>query len=163
MGICPSELQHLVIRPTLEYLGEYSLAAQTLLMATAAMESELGFHLKNDQNQGLGVYQISPRSHQYLWNRYLAKDPDMASKVRGLASQHEFLMSPHSELATNLRYATAIAWMMYKRKGKTLPEAEDIAGMAKFWRRHFHSRPQASVNAFMERYQKLINSGELAA
>jgi hypothetical protein len=163
MGICPSELQHLVIRPTLEYLGEYSLAAQTLLMATAAMESELGFHLKNDHNKGLGVYQISPRSHHNLWDQYLAKDPDMASKVRGLASQHEFLMSPHHELVTNLRYATAIAWMMYKRKGKTLPAEDDIQGIAKFWRRHFHRRPQASVDTFIDRYNKLINQSNLAA
>ncbi len=163
MGICPSELQHLVIRPTLEYLGEFSLAAQTLLMATAAMESELGFHLKSEQNKGLGVYQISPRSHQYLWDQYLAKDPDMASKVRGLASQHEFLTQPHNELATNLRYATAIAWMMYKRKGKPLPDAQDIPGMARFWRRHFHSRPQDSVENFINRYSQLISKVDMAA
>ncbi len=163
MGICPSELQHLVIRPTLKYLGDYSLAAQTLLLATAAMESELGFHLKSEHKRGLGVYQISPRSHQNIWDQYLAKDPDMASKVRGLASQHDFLTQPHLELTTNLKYATAIAWMIYKRKAKALPAANDILAMAKFWRRHFHSRPQASVDIFIKRYQTLIQAGDLAA
>jgi hypothetical protein len=39
----------------------------------------------------------------------------MASLVRGLASQHDFLSQPHAELATNLSYATAIAWFMYTR------------------------------------------------
>lgn len=164
MGICPSELQHLVIRPTLEYLGEYSQAAQTLLMATAAVESELGFHLKNDHGgHGLGVYQISPRGHQIIWDQYLAKDPDLASKVRGLASQHEFLIQPHLELTTNLRYATAIAWMTYKRKQKSLPESDDILAMAKYWRRHFHSRPAHSLDTFIERYHRLIQANDLAA
>lgn len=163
MGICPSELLHLVIRPTLEYLGDFSKSAQTLLIATAAIESELGFHLKSDESRGIGVYRINPRAHQLLWDEYLAKDPDLASKVRGLASQHEFLNHPHQELATNLRYATAIAWMMYRRKNKVLPADDDIEGMAKYWRRHFHSRPQASVEAFMTRYQEMINSSHLAA
>jgi len=43
----------------------------------------------------------------------LAFHPDLASRIRGLASQRAFLEDPHSELATNLCYATAIAWVMY--------------------------------------------------
>lgn len=156
MGICPAELVQYVIRPTLEYLGDYSESAATLLAATAAIESDLGFHLKKQKSNGLGVYRINPRCHQLVWDRYLAKDPDLASKVRGLASQHEFLANPHLELTTNLRYATAIAWMIYRRTGKALPAADDIQGLGKYWRRHFHSRPQASLNSFVEHYQKLI-------
>lgn len=163
MGICPTELVRYVIRPTLEYLGDYSMSAETLLMATAAVESEMGFHLKQKRSKGLGVFRINPRAHQLVWDRYLAKDPDLASKVRGLASQHEFLINPHLELTTNLRYATAIAWMIYRRTGKTLPEANDIRGMGRFWRRHFHSRPQASVGAFVDQYEKLIEPKPEAA
>ncbi|NVK39458.1 MAG: hypothetical protein HWE18_16135 [Gammaproteobacteria bacterium] len=163
MGLCPDELRHLVIRPTLEYLGQYSLAAESLLMGTAAVESAMGYELKQQQGRGLGVYHITPRSHQLLWDQYLAKHPDLASKVRGLASQHEFLANPHSELTTNLRYATAIAWLLYARKGKSLPDAKDVTAMAKFWHRHFHSRPQAGVDTFIDRYQALKHANHLAA
>lgn len=163
MGLCPDELRHLVIRPTLEYLGQYSLAAETLLVGTAAVESAMGYELKQHQGRGLGVYHITPRSHQLLWDQYLAKFPDLASKVRGLASQHEFLANPHSELTTNLRYATAIAWLLYARKGKPLPDAKDVPAMAKYWHRHFHSRPQASVDTFIDRYQTLKLANHLAA
>jgi hypothetical protein len=155
MGICPSELQHLVIRPTLEYLGEYSEDAETLLVATAAFESGMGFRLKGDKKR-LGVFQISPQSHQHIWDHYLAKDPDLASKIRGLASQREFLSHPHAELATNLSYNTAIAWMIYKRKGRPLPNRQDLAAVAKYWRSHFHSRPQGSVEDFVKCYQNFI-------
>jgi hypothetical protein len=163
MGLCPDELRHLVIRPTLEYLNQYSLAAETLLMGTAAVESAMGYELKQLSGTGLGVYHITPRSHQLLWDQFLAKDPDLASRVRGLASQHEFLLNPHCELTTNLRYATAIAWLIYVRKGKPLPKADDLPAMAKFWHRHFHSRPHASVNAYIERFESLKKQSNLAA
>jgi len=151
MGICPDELIQLVIRPTLQYLGEKSEDAQFLLMATAAIESDLGFHLKGEQHRGIGVFQISARSHRNVWDKYLVNHPDLASKVRGLASQHEFLQHPHQELATNLRYATAIAWLIYKRKECPLPKAKDLNAVARFWRRHFHSRPHGSVDDFIAR------------
>jgi hypothetical protein len=162
MGICPSELQDLVIRPTLKYLGEYSENAEALLVATAAMESGMGFRIKGDKKR-LGVFQISTQSHQRIWDHYLAKDPDLASKVRGLASQREFLAHPHAELATNLRYTTAIAWMIYKRKQCPLPCSTDINAIAKYWRRHFHSRPQASIDEFILCYQDLIGNKPLSA
>lgn len=162
MGICPNELQHLVIRPTLQYLGEYSKDAETLLVATAAFESGMGFRIKGDRKR-LGVFQISAQSHQRIWDHYLAKDPELASKVRGLASQREFLSHPHDELATNLRYTTAIAWMIYKRKERPLPQSNDLKAIAKYWRRHFHSRPQASIDEFIKCYQSLVDSNALAA
>ena len=162
MGICPTELQHLVIRPTLKYLGEYSVDAEKLLVATAAIESGMGFRLKGDKKR-LGVFQISPQSHQGIWDNYLAKDPELASKVRGLASQREFLTHPHAELATNLRYSTAIAWMIYKRKESPLPNSNDLNAIAKYWRRHFHHRPQASIEEFIECYKRIIIASTLVA
>jgi hypothetical protein len=162
MGICPNELQNLVIRPTLQYLDEFSENAETLLVATAAMESGMGFRLKGDRKR-LGVFQISPQSHQRIWDHYLAKDPDLASKIRGLASQREFLCHPHAELATNLSYNTAIAWMIYRRKGQPLPDSTDLKGIAKYWRRHFHSRPQGSIEDFVRCYQTLVCADKKAA
>lgn len=163
MGICPSELIHLVIRPTLKYLGEDSEDARFLLMATAAMESELGFHLVGNEHKGIGVYQISAKCHRNVWDKYLVNNPELASKVRGLASQHEFLANPHQELATNLRYATAIAWLIYKRKTSNIPKAQDLDSVARFWRRHFHSRPHATVERFLERVKPLLEADCRAA
>lgn len=166
MGICAEELRSFVIRPVLEHLGDWSQAAENLLLGTAAQESGLGFHLKTRRGHSLGIFQIHPQAHNHLWDKYLVKSPDLASKVRGLASQHEFLSHPHAELATNLSYATAIAWMIYCRSGKPLPAENDTAALAKFWQRHFHSRLRGSIEEFTENYQKFINtdkSDEIAA
>jgi len=158
MGLCPEDLRDLVIRPTLKYLDQYSPSAEALLLGTAAVESRLGYQLKQHQGRGLGVYHINPKAHQLLWDNYLAHRPDLASKVRGLASQHEFLKNPHHELATNLRYATAIAWLIYARKGIALPEASDLPAMAKYWRRHFHSRPQAPLEDYIKGYHAMTHN-----
>lgn len=156
MGICTEELRTFVIRPTLKQLGEWTQAAENLLLGTAAQESGLGFHLQEQGRGGLGIYQITPAQHISVWDTYLVSDPDLASEVRGLASQHEFLANPHMELATNLSYATAIAWMLYRRANKPLPDEDDAFGMAVLWAHCFHYPAPASVEDFMENYRKLV-------
>jgi hypothetical protein len=168
MGICAKELRTLVIRPTLEQLGEAGEradAAENLLLGTAAQESGLGFHLKLSRSQGLGIYRISPRTHLNIWDKYLVNQPDLASEIRGLASQHEFLTNPHAELATNLKYATAIAWMIYRRADKALPGADDIQGLGEFWAGYYHHKAKASAEEFVRNYKRYVcgNTKNLAA
>jgi hypothetical protein len=117
MGIAASELCRYVIRPTLIYLGRHSATAESLLLGIAASQSALGSALHD--RRGHGLYRIAEPRHQALWDHYLALDPERASLVRGLASQHAFLSGPHLELTVNLRYATAIAWLLVEEQ--TLP------------------------------------------
>ncbi len=163
MGMCARELRYLVIRPTLKHLNLWSPVAENLLLGTAAQESSLGAHLKHDNQQALGLYQITPRMHRNIWDNYLSHQPELASKVRGLASQHEFLQHPHAELATNLAYATAVAMIVYLRRGKPLPSnANEPARLGRCWHNNFHSRPQGTVDEFIHHYQALITSEEKA-
>lgn len=162
MGICLDELRLMVIRPTLKHLRAWSAGMENLLLGTAAQESQLGFHLKQGRRHGLGIYQIQPHTHREIWDQYLIDHPTLASKVRGLASQREFLDHPHSELATNLRYATAIAWLIYRAAGaKRVPE-DDVGGMARLWHQHFHHGPSASARDFQKSYGDMV-AGETAA
>ncbi len=139
-----------VIRTALKQLGDWSPAAENLLLGTALQES--GHNARLREGRRLGIYRISPAAHRAVWDKYLVGDPELASRVRGLAGQHGFLCDPHGELATNLKYATAIAWMIYRRHGYDLPDAEDIAGLARHWHRHFHSRPSGSAEDFVSSY-----------
>ncbi|MAR89939.1 MAG: hypothetical protein SV765_01560 [Pseudomonadota bacterium] len=141
MGINCHEFLEFVIQPTLQQLGVDSPAAEQLLLATACHQSEMGHHLQ--RSEGIGIYGITPAMHQSVWDDYLAQDCDMASLVRGMASQHEFPKSPHSELATNLRYATAIAWMIYLQRGLELDDHQHrtTEEMAEAWQKGFMDRP----------------------
>ncbi|WP_312601149.1 hypothetical protein [Pseudomonas luteola] len=138
MGIAACELSQYVIRPTLVYLDRYSLAAEAMLLATAATQSALGATLETQQYHS--IYRISAERHAALWDYYLARDPELASLVRGLASQHAFFGAPHLELTVNLRYATAIAWLMIEESRLPLPEPDDHQGQARLWRKVFNPR-----------------------
>lgn len=152
MGIAASELCQHVIRPTLIYLGRHSLSAEALLLGAAASQSGLGSAL--DGRHGHGLYRITEQRHQRLWDLHLARDPDQASRVRGLASQHAFLAAPHLELTVNLRYATAIAWLLVEAENIELPAADDLLGLAQAWRRVF--RPHGQPRDFIEAWQRCV-------
>lgn len=155
-----SDLRELVIRDTLKYLDDWSPAAENLLLGTAAQESGLGGWHKGRR---VGLYHITPAMHRAVWDKYLINNPPLASEIRGMAGQHSFLKSPHGELITNLKYATAIAWMIYRRSGQPLPAANDLVGLGKFWHRHFHPKAPGTVSDFVSSYQLLIQEADKVA
>lgn len=165
MGICANELRQWVIKPTLKRLGVYSKAAENLLLATAAFESGLGSHLKPAGQRALGIYQIHSLSHRHVWDDFLASQTDTASLVRGLASQHDFLEHPHAELATNLSYATAIAWYLYARNSdfKLPADANDVQALSKLWKRYYHPKAHGSADEFCASYKRCLQEAEIAA
>ncbi|MGY1449244.1 hypothetical protein [Pseudomonas chlororaphis] len=152
MGIAASELCRYVIRPTLIYLGNHSRTAESLLLGIAASQSALGSALHD--RRGHGLYRIAEPRHQALWDHYLALDPERASLVRGLASQHAFLSGPHLELTVNLRYATAIAWLLVEEQNTPLPEADDLVGLARIWKQIF--QPQGRLRDFADAWQTCV-------
>ncbi|KTC63866.1 hypothetical protein AO262_08310 [Pseudomonas fluorescens ABAC62] len=152
MGIAASELRRYVIRPTLMYLGQHSRAAESLLLGIAASQSELGSALHD--RRGHGLYSITEPRHRALWDTYLALDPERASLVRGLASQHAFLGAPQVELTVNLRYATAIAWLLVEQHAPTLPSSGDVQAMARIWKEIFH--PQGRLRDFAQTWQTCV-------
>ncbi len=115
MYVTAEHLREHVIRPTLEYMGAWTPDRETFLLNAAVSAPEVG--LFSAKSEGLGLFNITAAQHRDLWDRYLAFNPDLASRVRGLASQRAFLSDPDSELQTNLSYCTAIAWLMQQRAG----------------------------------------------
>jgi len=115
MYVTAEHLRDNVIRPTLKYLGKWTQTSENFLLNAAVDGPDLG--LFSPRNEGLGIFHITAAQHRDLWDRYLAFNPEIASRVRGLASQRAFLSDPDSELQTNLSYCTAIAWLLYQRSG----------------------------------------------
>lgn len=114
MYITADHLREQVIKPTLDYLGSWSPEAERQLLAAALRDSEVGLFAR--RGRGLGLFRITSSQHRDLWDRYLAFRPDVASRVRGLASQRAFLSNPDNELQTNLSYCAAIAWILIERE-----------------------------------------------
>ncbi len=113
MYVTAEHLKEQVIEPTLKYLGAWTPDVESFLLLAATEAPELG--LFSARKEGLGIFHITPDQHRNIWDKYLAFNPDLASRIRGLASQRAFLSDPDSELQTNLSYCTAIAWLLYDR------------------------------------------------
>jgi len=131
-------LRNLIIRPTLEHLGMWSEAAENLVLGTAAHESLL-YHLKQQGGPALGLYQIEPATHKDVWDNFLIYKEDLTSKVRGFAAQHPFTNDLDVELIGNLYYATAICRLVYYRRPEPLPGADDVVGLAQYWKDHYNT------------------------
>lgn len=157
MGIFADDLRELVIRPTLVSLDEWSPTVENLLLGTAAQESQLGLRMQSPQENGLGLYRISALTHIQVWDQYLVTDPELASRVRGLASQQQFLKFPHAELVTNLGYATGIAWMIYKRHRQMLTEDADSRTLARYWLDFYSKRDDQNVQTLFNREKAQLN------
>lgn len=123
MYVTAEHLRDQVIRPTLEYMGAWSPSSEAFLLNVAIKAPEVG--LFSGRHEGLGLFNITAAQHRDLWDRYLAFNPELASRVRGLASQRAFLSDPDSELQTNLSYCTAIAWLLQHRAGGFLERPEE--------------------------------------
>lgn len=166
MGIYANDLRELVIRPTLLALNEWSSTTENLLLGTAAQESNLGFRMQSDKDAGMGIYRISAHTHVQVWDKYLITDPELASRLRGLASQQQFLKTPHHELIINLSYATGVAWMIYKRHHLRLADNFNTHDLAKCWLNYYCTRDDqcvqkirgedAQIEKFIANYKELV-------
>jgi hypothetical protein len=164
MGIDADDFRTYVIRPTLQKLDANSADAELLLLGTAAIESELGSFLKTEGQRTSGIYRLHGLTHRHIWDDYLADRPELASKVRGIASQREFLENPHAELTTTLAYATAVTWLAYVRHPQfTLPRGASVVHLATLWKNCYHTRDDLSVQDFVQRYEELVESSDAVA
>jgi len=152
----------------LKDLGMWSEAAENLVLGTAAQESHLGRWLiqtnrgARTARRAKGIFQIENRTHNSIWNHYLAYRPELASKVRGYASQHNFDKSPqarHRELIFNLYYSAAICRLKYWPKPYPLPNADDIYGLGMYWDKHYNCNPEhGTPENFLTNYNQFVRT-----
>lgn len=158
MGIGAADLRQYIIGPTLKNLNLWSLAAENLLLGTAAQESKLGSYLHQINGPALGLYQIEPNTHSDLWGNFLNFRPQLSALVRGLVPSSFNVNDSVSELIWNLSYATAIARLIYERIPAALPDADDIQGLGAYWKQYYNtSNGAGDVSEFVENYQNLIH------
>lgn len=147
MGIDPKQFRELVVRPTLQYLGDTRPAMENLLIGTACQESGLKYLHQLGAGPALGVYQVEPATHRDQWDNYLQYHPGVHDFILKLAAIHSTASGiPHeNELVGNLPYATAIAWCKYRRAPGALPDAENLYGLANYWKRYYNTAQGAGM------------------
>ncbi len=140
-----------ILQPCLQQIGVQDKQICWLLLATAIIESEFGQQMDAQRH---GLYQIHGNSHRHLWDHFLILHPQLASDVRGLASQHAFLKHPHLELDSNLAYSSAICYCLYLEKGLVAGQLSQ-QGLLWHWAKYFRHSQSPSLSLAEQRLTRL--------
>ncbi len=158
----PSHLLQYVIRPTLATLAEVSglplasEAAERLLLATAAQESQCGRYLHQIGGPARGIYQIEPATYIDVIGRL---DEKRWPKLRGvvLGLRNDALMPRNTQMEGNLLYATAVARANYWLVPEELPAADHKEGIWVYYKKYWNSAlGAASREQFMRAWDEHV-------
>lgn len=145
------QLRQYVIRPVLKAMNAYSLAAEELLIMTAAHESRMGYFLHQVSGPALGIYQMEPDTADDIWLNYLEYKPLLAAIVGQWGGNHE-------DLIGNLFYATAMARTHYLRDDDALPDSSDIRGLAAYYKRVYNTvAGKATIDQAVSHYNEFVD------
>lgn len=130
-----------IVRPTLHALDMHGLAAERLMLGTAAHESDgLRFIRQVGGGPALSFFQIEPATARDVINRW------MQAPARGrlwalfqTAFEFEAHHSIEARLLCDLRFACAVARLRYYMAPAPLPGADDLDGLAWYWGRHYQT------------------------
>ncbi len=127
-----------LIKDTLEKIELNSPSAVELLMLTAAQESHFGTYIKQIGGPALGVFQMEPNTYEDLWKNYLIYRKELGRKIN-FASSNSNVMLNQETIMFNLAYAICMARVHYLRVPAPLPAADDIHGLAEYWKEHYNT------------------------
>lgn len=133
-GLDATQLYERVIVPTLEELGLFSEAAAQLVLGTGLQESRLRWIKQLGKGPALGIYQCEPATHQDYWDHYLKYHDDLTDRIMAWGGTFDA-----ERLVYDLRYATAMCRIHYRRIRAPLPAAGDVDRQAQYWKRYYNS------------------------
>lgn len=154
MGIDPGQLRRLIIRPVLLHLDAHSRAAENLLLGTAAQESHLGEYLAQiGGGPARGIFQMEPATRRDI-DQYLRRKSRLRLKV-----EYFKLPALPAQLYGNLYYAAAMCRIHYWRVTESLPRADDIEGLAAYWKRYYNTPlGHGTITQFLFNYSRFIKT-----
>lgn len=153
-GLDLSQYKALVVRPILGLMAKTtgiavfaSPAAANLLTGLPLKESGLRYLRQNGGGPALSLNQIEPVTQDDIEDRQLAGTGNEAVALRRCRA---LIVPPGMDrrmaLATNLAYGVFLARCKFRQAPQALPDANDAAGLAAYWKAHYNT-PQGAGNA----------------
>lgn len=143
-----AQIRDYVVVPALTQIGQVDPAAIRLVIGTGLIESNYEWLAQNG-GPALGFWQMEPTTANDIWTNFLAYKPGMMANVYDLMTSHT---DKAAQLAWNIRYAAAMCRIKYLAISAPLPHADDLEGMAFYWKRYYNSDlGSGNPNLFMVR------------
>ena len=143
-----------IVRPVLRAIRGEGRAAEILVLGTALQESNLRYLRQLGDGPARGVYQMEPATHDDIWDNYLR----YRAELRDAVSEFEVpRQDRHDQLVWNLGYATAMCRVHYRRVLEPLPGADDLLGLATYWKQHYNTPlGRGTVDEFVEKFVRYV-------
>lgn len=152
-----NQFKDLIITPALNDLNLYSDNAVELLIFTCAAESQGGKYLHQLKGPALGIYQCEPATHQDLWVNFLFQRHDFMSRLQ--LNFNVVQIPEPSRLIYDLRYATAICRLHYRRFPDELPHREDIEAIWEYYKNLYNTpKGKAKKDKCIKAYEAFTQS-----
>lgn len=153
--IDPVQLRDCIVRPILRDINPwipYSLAAEQLLLATAAQESKGRYLRQLGKGPAVGLWQMEPFTHDDLWRTTLVgPDNPLAGKLRTMIVDG---LPRAEQMVGNLYYACAMARVFYRRIQAPLPPVFDARAMGDYWKKYYNTvHGKGTVDEFIASWQ----------
>lgn len=156
VGISAGVFRARIVEPALGKLalpgGE---AAIRLVLGTCVHESQgLTKIVQDGGGPALGFPQIEPPTLADLDENFLAFRPELSAALDQLVAPWP---TPALQLATNPLFAVAVCRLVYYRAPAPLPDAADLDGLGKYWKRFYNTDEGAgTVAEFVSDYRRYI-------
>ena len=145
------------IRPALTALAAGGVAAEQLLLGTAIQESLLIHRQQLGGGPALGLFQMETATHDDCWNNYLKFRKELGEKVKQTLEAGQQPLA--QTMKVNDRYAAAMCRVRYMRVPAALPVANDIDGMADYWKEHYNTPLGAGTpEEFLNKWPQYVNA-----
>jgi len=143
-----------LIKVVLRKMDDHSPSAVNLLLGTAAQESHFGTYIAQIKGPAMGVFQMEPDTEKDIWQNYLAYRESEIEKLHLIAG----VTGPGGfHLWGNLIYQIMMARYHYRRQPGALPDADDIQGLAQYWKEYYNTfMGRGTVEEFIRNYKHFI-------
>ena len=96
----------------------------------------MGRYLKQvGDGPALGIFQMEPTTYLDIWDNYLRFRPALQQRMA-----ERWPMQPEAtEMMTDLFLAAVLCRLHYRRIPAPLPRADDLPGLARYWKRHYNT------------------------
>lgn len=127
-----------------------TLARRQIVLGTGYKESGYIHTRQMGGGPALGFWQMEPRTHDDIWDNFLAYRPDLKAAAEKAAGQP----SPTAELlVTNPVYAALMCAIQYYRSPLILPRAFDAFGQACMWKKAYNGPGAGVVSEAVQYFQ----------
>lgn len=151
------QLRELIIKPALDCLQMYSDSAEELLVFTCACESLGGTYLKQVKGPALGIYQMEPATYTDIWENYIKNQGHVLNLLSINFDVHKLPLP--ERMIYDLKFATAMARLHYRRRKETLPQSTDIDGIWEYYKKYYNTHlGKAEKETSIKHYQKFLKS-----